>query len=274
MPDLTFTGADSVITDLNDRTSYVLKSLRGSGVPPLIHETVKTPSRRGEIYIRAVLEPRFLVVVMGIFGSSPEDSETKRRALVRALNPKLGIGTLKWTPNSTVYAIDCVLEQGLRFEGHGPISPSLNLSFRCPDPTWYDPAVKSSAFAITGGLSIPMTIPMSISALTQLQVIDNIGDLDTFPTITIPGPFTNPKITNVTTSKVISFSGLTVLTGETFIIDMDKQTAKVDGVSVMDKRTSDSEAWALETGLNTVRFETSTGQATATVAWFTRFLGV
>ena len=272
---LTFTDADSNITNLNDGTIFKLQELRGAGIPPLIHETVKTPSRRGEQYIRTVFEPRFLIIRLAVIGTSFTNRQVHRRTLVNKLNPKTGEGTLKWTPDSTVYAIDCYVESGLGFGRHrSDTLEFVTISFRCPDPAWYDPAVKSTAFAITGGLQIDMTISMSISALAESKVLNNVGDLASYPTITIPGAFTNPKITNVTTGKVIAFSGLTVTGGEEFIIDMDAQTAKVDGVSVMNKRTSDSEAWALEPGNNTVKFETSTGQATATVAWFTRFLGV
>ena len=281
---LTFTDADSNITDLNDGTKFKLVGMRGAGIPPLIHETVKTPSRRGEQYIRTVLEPRFLIIELAVIGTSYADRQTQRRTLINKLNPKVGEGILTWTPVSggTIYAIDCFVERGLGFGKH--LSDTLEfvaISFRCPDPAWYGAAEQSTALAITGGLEIPLKFDagggsdsMSISALAESQVLDNTGDLATFPTITIPGAFTNPKITNVTTGKVIHFSGLTVTGGEEFVIDMDAQTAKVDGVSVMDKRTSTSEAWALEPGNNTVKFETSTGQATATVAWFVRYLGV
>ena len=274
---LTFTDADSNITDLNDGTKFKLVGMRGAGIPPLIHETVKTPSRRGEQYIRTVLEPRFLIIELAVIGTSYSDRQTQRRTLITKLNPKVGEGILTWTPVSggTIYAIDCFVERGLGFGKHrSDTLEFVAISFRCPDPAWYGAAEQSTAFAITGGLQIAMTIPMSISALAESKVINNTGDLATFPTITIPGAFTNPKITNVTTGKVIHFSGLTVTGGEEFVIDMDAQTAKVDGVSVMDKRTSTSEAWALEPGNDTVKFETSTVQATATVAWFVRYLGV
>ena len=272
---LTFTDADGASTDLNDGTIFKLQELRGAGIPPLIHETVKTPRRRGEQYIRTVFEPRFLIIKLAVIGTSFANRQVHRRTLVSKLNPLVGQGTLRWTPDATIYAIDCFVETGLGFGRHrSDTLEFVTISFRCPDPAWYDPAQQSSAMPITGGLPIPMTIPMSISAFAETQVITNAGDLATFPTFTIPGAFTSPKITNVTTGKLIHFSGLTVLDGEEFIVDMDAQTAKVDGVSVMDKRTSDSEAWPLEKGDNIVKFETSTGLATATAAWFTRFLGV
>ncbi len=275
MAALTFTDADSNITDLNDETIFKLQELRGVGIPPLIHETVKTPSRRGAQYVGMVFEERFLIVRLAVIGTSIANRQVHRRTLVNKLNPKVGQGTLKWTPDATVYAIDCYVESGLGFGRHrSDLLEFVTISFRCPDPAWYNPAEQTSAFAITGGLQIPMAIPMTISTLAESQVINNTGDLATYPTITIPGAFTNPTITNVTTGKVIAFSGLTVAGGETLVVDMDAQTAKVDGTSVMDKRTSASEAWPLEPGINTVKFETSTGQATATVAWYVRFLGV
>ena len=272
---LTFTDAESNELDLNDGSNFVMRTIRGTGIPPLIHEAVKTPSRRGEQYIGAVLEPRFITLQLRLLGTTWANLQARRRSLVTAFNPMLGLGTLKWTPDATVYSIDCILERELGInERLGTKMDRATVSLRCPDPAWYNPAQQTNVFAITGGLEIPMTIPMSISALAESQVIDNTGDLATYPTITIPGAFTNPKLTNVTTGKVIHFSGLTVAGGEEFVVDMDAQTAKVDGTSVMQYRTSASEAWPLEPGENTVKFETSTGQATATVAWYVGYLGV
>ena len=272
---LTFTDAENNELDLNDGSNFVMRTIRGTGVPPIIHETVRTPSRRGEQYIDAVLEPRFITLQLRLMGTTWANLQTRRRSLVTAFNPKLGLGTLKWTPDATAYSIDCILERELGInERLGTKMDRATVSLRCPDPAWYNPAEQAKRLTITGGLEIPMAIPMTISALAESRVIDNTGDLATYPTFTIPGAFANPKITNITTGKVIHFSGLTVAGGEEFVVDMDAQTAKVDGVSVMQYRTSASEAWALEPGENTVKFETSTGLVTATVAWFVRYLGV
>lgn len=273
---LTFTDADAVVTDLNDLVAFGLEDVRGAGIPGLRHDTVKTPSRDGETYVRTILEPRFLIVQLAVFGTTWAAHLANRRTLVTALNPKTGVGTLQYTPDATAYAIDCLVERGVGFsKSLGAFTERATISFRCPDPAWFDPAEASILAAITGGLSIPMTIPMSIGALTETKVIANAGDLDVFPTITVPGvPFTNPTITNVTTSKKLALTGITVNIGETLTIDMEAKTVKVGSTSVIDKMTSASEFWSLAKGNNTVKFETSSGFGSFTLTYNTKFLGV
>ena len=276
MPALTFTDADAGVTDLNDGTKFKLREVRGAGIPALQHDTVRTPGRDGATYVRTILDQRFLVVDLWLLATSFADLQVQRRTLIAALNPKTGVGTLKYTPDATLYAIDCLVERGVGFTQYrGPLMERATISFRCPDPTWRTLPQNEETIDNSGsGLSVPITVPLSFADGMGTTVINNTGDVDSLPVITVPGACANPIITNTTTDKKLQFVGLTLSGGETLTIDCDARTAEVDGASVIAKLSSDSEFWALEPGNNSVTFSIASGDVDATVKYFTRFLGV
>lgn len=281
-PSLVYAPADgSPVIQLNEGDVRLVNQVRGFGIVSGDHQTVKTPTRRGATYVRTVLPERFLEIEMGVFGVDFDDLQVQRRAIIVALNSDLGVGTLTYRPDPSgqTYAIDCILESGGDFaKPIGPAADELVLVLRCPDPTFYDPAINSPQVASSGGMEIPMEIPMDIVDTLATLAIDNTGDIETFPIIKVTrtaGSFTSPMITNITTGKLFVLSGLTVAANDELVIDMDLQTAKVEGVSVMSFRSAASEQLGLVRGINNLTFDVSSGDGTTfTVEYFTRFAGV
>jgi len=278
---LTYTDANANVLDLHDSTNYRLRELRGAGIPGLDHHAVRTPLQDGETYIRTLLEPRFLIVALRLMGTSFENLQVQRRLLVRRLNPKLGEGTLKWKPDSAgvEYGLKCYIERGADFTNHeGPRTEFATLQLYCPDPTWYDTAQNVPTIAVTPTqLAFPVTFPIQYGPDNASSVQNNTGDVETWPVISNDdGAFSDPKIENVTTGKYLNFDGLDVASGETLEIDMKARTVELEGVSVLDRLTTDSEFWPLATGNNTVKITVpgSTGSVTWSFDWWTRFLGV
>jgi len=275
---LTYTDAAAQVLDLNDGVTYLTEAVDGAGISGLQHRTVKTPNRDGETYIDTLLEPRFVLVTVVLLGDTWVELQTARRDLVRALNPKLGVGTLTYTPDtpSPVYALRCLPEAGIGFTDRlGGFLDRVAINFHAFEPSWYNPTANTPTIVVPGGgLSIPLSIPMSISENAASIVIDNTGDLQTYPSFSLPGPFVDPVIANETTGKQLLFDGLSVASGETLVVDMAERTAEVDGVSVIAKVHPTSEFWALATGNNTVEVTYESGASTVTVTWFTRFLGL
>jgi phage-related protein len=278
---LTFTTADGDVIDLNDGTVLSLRgALRNTGMPPVLQDTVKTPNRDGETWKRMIFEPRFLGLNLTVQGSSFSDLQDQHQTLLTALNPRLGVGMLKYTPAATLYAIDCLVEDGPRFNNYrGPLMDRVAISFRCPDPTWYDPVENNETVANSGsGLSFAGSgvsfDPLSFADGTGTTTINNLGNMASFPTITVPGACTNPIIRNTTTGKKLQFVGLTIGSGENLIIDTKLRTAKIGSISHISKLSADSEFWTLEPGNNVITFSVSSGTVTALVDYLTRFLGV
>lgn len=275
---LSFTDAQAIVTDLNDFDSFMVLTLSGAGMAGIEHHTQRTPLQDGETHIRTLLAPRFLIVELVIMATTFETLQTARRTLTAALNPKKGAGTLKYKPDpaGVEYGISCFIEQGADFSN--PVSPAAEvatISFRCPDPAWYNTTPSAPTVVVpAGGLSIPISIPMSISKAAKTETITNAGDLARYPVITAPGPFSDPLIKNDTTGKYLKLEGLSVASGETLTVDMSARTVAVAGVSYIDRVTAESEFWPLERGANSVTITVESGGATFTVTYNTPYLGV
>jgi hypothetical protein len=274
---LTYTDADGNVIDLDDGTVLsLLGALRNAGIPSILHDTVKTPNRDGETWKRLTFEPRFLGLNLTVQGSSFSDLQDQHQTLITALNPALGVGTLRYTPAATLYAIDCLVEDGPRFNNYrGPLMDRVAISFRCPDPTWYNPTENNETVANSGsGLSVPITVPLSFADGTGTTIVNNLGNMPSFPDITIPGACTNPIIRNTTTGKKLQFVGLTINAGQNLVIDSKLRTAKIGSINKIDFLSADSGFWTLEPGNNVITFSVSSGTVTALVDYLTRFLGV
>lgn len=286
MPKLRYTDANGVVIFLagnNGSGSLQLRRLLGAGMPGLLHQVVRTPNRDGEVYVgRTVLEPRFLIADMRIAHVCTwEQEHDLRQRLTTRLSPKTGVGTLRYWPDSiNVYEIDTLVERGVEFQaGDLPdgMLRRLAISFRCSDPAWRIPTLNSQDIAVAvGGLSVPITVPLSFVNNAETATITNVGSLESFPIIRIPGSITVPRVTNDTTGEYIEFN-TTVAAGRTLIIDMDLRTAELDdGTNMMPFRTSGSVFWGLEPGANSITCSSSSqaGNITFTFTWYTLLLGV
>lgn len=121
---------------------------------------------------------------------------------------------------------------------------------------------------------------MEISYFTELQpgggfewedggtggaTIINVEGVDAAsPIWTIKGSATNPTLTNITTGQTITWTG-TVPSGQTLIIDIDKQTATMEGANVFEFISGD---WLdLAPGINRVTYSVLGTDQPSTLSW-------
>lgn len=150
----------------------------------------------------------------------------------------------------------------------------------------------ATSIAQLGGATIPAYVPMSIPSAdggtttfpvtfpvvfgaTSSQgagpVINN-GDLPSYPTISIYGPLSRPKVTNVSTGEYIELDVTLASSSNsaTITYDQDSLTVVSDNTNVYGKLTSGSTLFKLKPGENNLVFSGSsvgTG-ANVTVTWF------
>jgi len=81
-------------------------------------------------------------------------------------------------------------------------------------------------FALGGGggaFVVPMTVPFFLGTGTLNMTLSTNNDAPDFwrarPIITITGPITDAKITNVTTGKIIDFTGNSIGAGVVYVVD-------------------------------------------------------
>jgi len=111
------------------------------------------------------------------------------------------------------------------------------------------------------------------------------GDIDSYPTITITGPITNPVITNTTTGDTLDFTGGTVGSADAWTIDTRygrKSVVNTAGSSVENYLSLDSDLATFRLapdpiatgGTNVISVAgTATGTATlVTLAYYNRYL--
>lgn len=269
-----------------DGAHLQLQRLLGAGMPDVVHQTVRTPSRDGEHYLgHSVLEPRYLIAELAVVGlCSWQEEVALRNRLIERLNPKLGEGVLIYRPSPAAeYEISALVEGGLGFDDNALADGflrALAVNFRCVDPAWRGRSPLTVSFNLEDtGLDVPIDIPLGFGSSAASQVVNNLGHLEVYPIFTFtPTAFVeSPAFTNETSGQRFALPGLRVEAGEELIVNLSARTATVAGASVMAYRSLDSVVWALAPGSNTVRV--SHGAAggsgyTATMTYEQRLLGV
>lgn len=156
------------------------------------------------------------------------------------------------------------------------------VSIICPDPYWIGSSDDARMSAWVGGLSFPLTFPMTFSRQAKEIIVNNEGDTYTPLLMVFYGPAINPRITNVTTNSFIQVNK-ELLVGEKLTITTSYGKKKViltdtDGVetNVNQFIDKDSVFWGLIPGDNTIHYEAEAGedQANVTINWDKKYAGV
>ena len=155
----------------------------------------------------------------------------------------------------------------------------FRFSMVAKDPNLYSQTLKTESggetyagtnFQVIQGVS--PTVPSQLYSLTPLTATcENLGTSDAPPVITITGPTTSPKVTNVTTGKFIELTGLTLGNGESVTIDVSRGSIELeDGTDVSAYWGSGSDWWVLIPGENEITLldgNPSLIGATAEISW-------
>ena len=274
---LTYVDAAGTSYQLNS-SGRTLRALRGEGIPDIVHQVVRTPNRDGETLIRSLYEPRFLTALVTLAAADWSALQTARVAMAAALNPRAGIGEIRYQPVAagTTYTIPAILESFGR-DVPGSKLERVPLVFRCPDPAWRVSPINSEELLTGGsGITVPITVPIDILAGAPYP-ITNAGHLDSPPVFTITGGVTNPLVRNATSDKTFQLD-VTIAVGQTAVIDMGARTAvRSDGLNLMPYRTSESQMWSLVPGVNSIEVGFFSAPATPVsfeIEWYTRLAGV
>ena len=101
------------------------------------------------------------------------------------------------------------------------------------------------------------------TGVAEPVMVDGIDTI--YPVWVVNGPITNPTLENVTTGTSISYAGA-VTEGQRLIVDMNKQTATLNGANVLENLTGD---WVtLTPGANRMLFSaTSAGVSMSELQW-------
>lgn len=166
-----------------------------------------------------------------------------------------------------------------------PYTSSLKYEFKldlfCDDPLLYDLSAGSQLCVsleryVASGLEWPLVWPLvwGIGSAGVVTAI-NTGVVTTYPTITINGTVTNPKITNITTGELFELA-ITTSGSDTIIVNTKDNIVTLNGSSIYSLITPQSTFWKLNVGSNDLIFETTDAADTGevTVCWLPAYLGI
>lgn len=138
-----------------------------------------------------------------------------------------------------------------------------------PDPRKYAVGVKTvSGTAVPAtqiGITIPTTVPFTLVAQVPGGTVgvNNAGNFETRPVVTISGPITSPALTLLGTGEVVSWTGLVLAAGDNLVVDFGNRQAFLND----SYRPADvfSAWWVLPKGSSTIQLSGS-GDASAKFA--------
>ena len=163
---------------------------------------------------------------------------------------------------------------------------SVSLMFSASDPRLYATPTQSATTqppGTTAGFTFPLTFPVSFGGgvVSGSLSINNAGDIETRPILTVTGPCTNPSITNATApgSPNLTFN-VSLNTGDTLVIDTDFHTATfyAAGSTIGSTRlytlARGSTWFTLPPGFNTLQFLSGDPTATGslTCVWASAYI--
>jgi hypothetical protein len=108
----------------------------------------------------------------------------------------------------------------------------------CPDPRKYSQQLKSwtptiyaaNTYTTVGNTGTPTFVPWPIGTSNYPAVVSapNLGTFETRPVVLLQGPLTKPGIRYVNTGQVVTWSNVTLRTGDVMAIDFDSHTSYVN----------------------------------------------
>lgn len=260
-PQVTFTDPGGVATTFTDwENGWVLQpGAKGLDMPSYAVAQDESPGIDGYAVRQVRAQGKDISLPIAFFADDSRDGYlARRRAFIRSLNPKRGLGTLTVTQiDGEARTIGVLYASGM--EGDESLDAAgrrwciNSIIFNAPSPYWLGAEVEETWKTGDAGTFLPL-LPLVVgdSQVLGAVTVDNNGDDDAFPVWTIEGPATSVTLTNNTTEQTLVLTR-TITSSDTIVIDtrQRQQTALLNGTTNLWPNLSDaSELWALETGIN------------------------
>jgi len=219
---------------------YTLKEADGFASAALDVVKWDRPGTHGIKTPRAFWRQRALRLDVGIRSTTSADYETRRRALIAAFDtPRDGLTWLKFSTQGglalqTQFHLNSEIQAPLK-QGEVTIGEA-RIELIAEDPVLYSQTQYAPELLFSAGS----------------VVISNGGTAPVFPVVRIYGSVTDPVITNTTTGRSVSFTGLTIPAGHYVDIDMANETVLYDGITNYYQYILLDDFWWLAEGNNTI----------------------
>jgi hypothetical protein len=212
-----FIKSDGTVYELNSPPSRGVLDMTGWGKPNEQFDMITGPFQHGETPLGYRLSPRSITLTLVHAYCSRTELLNGRSTLLDQMginnaSPNSPVaGTLRWAyqVGNTYVTRDLkvFLRKGFGFaplDGWQNWAVIESIEFYAPDPTIYDPAVKTTTInTFTATLTYPMTFPFTLGSHVGTATIAYTGTWETYPIIRATGPLATVEIVNATTGKKI-----------------------------------------------------------------------
>lgn len=289
MDRISFIDSAGVEYTLHEDSGAFVTALSNVGMPEVELFSQRTPFQDGEQYLGSRFKSRKIIVGIYLYPGNRDMLYQKHQEVLAALNPQKGKGILKWVLNDgTTRYIDVYFSGGLTYNTdaqHAFMRQVDVIELTAMNPFWYNPLKRTEAFSMVQSSSflLPMTLPFILpsSGIVVQQSVENRGDINASPIITVVGPGSNPIVRNVTTGEVTDIN-LSIAAGESIVIDTRFGVKSVvynqpgGQSSVIGYMSSSSVFVGMLPGVNTIQcsMNNTTTDSRFEIEWYDYYLGV
>lgn len=262
---------------------YQILSVDGlEGLPGIRNQDDNRGYADGMFTGRDFLAGRLLTMTIQITGSTGASAQANFNTLQRALLPQTS-GT---TPLYFILS-NADTEQVINARVRGmtaTVDPNYTYGyiisqviFFCPDPRYYSSNVQTATLLYsppTGRIyNRTYNLTYGGGSATITTNIANNGWTDTYPTITLNGPITNPTLGNFTQNAALNFN-VTLSSSDAFVIDLYNKLITLNGQPA--RNTLISGSWFSASPGNNSYYLTGTGTLAGTtqavVTWQSAYI--
>jgi hypothetical protein len=226
-------------------------------------------------------------MTLTVTASAPTQAlrDVARATLQQAL-PVSDLAMLRYDEPISKYA--WVRRSGKLSEAYPTLTDvTFTIGLVAPDPRKYATVQRSLPLTLLpsgggGGMTVPFTIPVTLHSSPPPGggYAVNGGSFLSPPVVVLTGPASAPSITNLTSGQTVSWSSLTLNTGDTFVVDFLNRQGYVNPTAVSTNPGFPSTGgtywpadltsswWQLAPGSNTLQYGGNIGTgSTATCYW-------
>lgn len=286
---------------LTGRAPFDVVSIEGIGGAPVRRLTGRAPFQDGDSDLGFRLDARLINLVLHFNAENRALADAYRDQLFAYAKPQANAAHLRCLRDDGNYRqIDVhpvgVLDAPINDQDRLWSSQRMAVQLRAAEPVWYDPqihywaAIGSTSTGLSGYQS-PMMIPMVQTAGTVINVtiaLPYAGSWATHPIMTLFGPGTGWKITNVTTGDMLNFPNLALSAGQWLEIDLrygHKTVLNQAGANRISELSADSDLsdWHIAPapeavgGTNLIKIEVASAASDASgvqVAYYDRYISL
>jgi len=165
---------------------FLLGVVSGIALPNIDTQSQTAPYQDGSTYLDTKIQSRTISLKTTLLTGQGE-VYTDRAKIYRALNPKLGKGTLVYENGTFTKSIDCVVSAITEDENNNSDTQRFMIEFFCDVPFWRDNTITEVIF-------------------DDSTIVNNSGNVETPVIITLSNGITNPIIQNITTGQLMQLT--------------------------------------------------------------------